>query len=194
MAWAAVAGAAIGVVGGAMSSKKSSGGTTTQTQDKSPWEYAQPWMISNLNEGQRLQDYYKQNPFNDQQKQAYSNLFGDLNQFRSQMAPSLYDRANGMMNSNYQRKSYDRPGLVGYSQGGGGLLQQPAAAQQMFSMPQNGNYGLLNFAQAAPQAQAAAQQAPAYDVNTLAQMVQDEIERQRKQKLADEFGNQGGTA
>ena len=190
MSMGIVAGAtsAIGSIAGALGSKKSSGGTTTA--ERTPWEPAVPWLQNNLMQGQALQNYYQQNPFNEQQKQAYSNLFGDLDNFRANIAPGLYDKANGMMNSNYQRQSYARPGMAGYSNANGGLLQSPVA-QAAFSMPKAGNYGLLNFA---PQTgQTAMQSAPA-DAQTVAKMVQDELERQRKQKLADEFGNQGGTA
>lgn len=174
MGWEILGSIAGGLLGG-FGSKKSSGGT--ETAKKEPWEAARPWLIDNLATGQNLQKYYQQNPFNQQQQQAYNDLFGDLSNFRSQIAPGLFDKANQMMGSNYQRQSYARPGMAGYSQGGG-LLNQPTA-QATFGMPQGGNYGLLNFAQPQPVQPA---QAPAIDSTTMAQMIRDELARIQKAK------------
>ena len=183
---------AAGAIGGAMISRKGASGGTS-TAERTPWEPAVPWLQNNLVQGQVLQDYYQKNPFNAQQQQAYGNLFGDLDNFRSNIAPWLYDKANGMMNSNYQRQSYARPGMAGYGNSNGGLLQSPVA-QATFSMPKAGNYGLLNFA---PQTgQPAMQSAPA-DAQAVAKMVQDELERQRQadaeRRMLMLVGPDGGT-
>lgn len=168
MGWEILGTIAGGLLGG-LGSKKSKGGT--ETQDRSPWAPVQPWLLNNIVTGQNLQNYYQQNPFNAQQQQAYRNLFGDLDNFRSQIAPGLFDKANQIMNGGYQRQSYARPGMAGYSQGGG-LLQQPVT-QGAFSIPQAGNYGLLNFAPAQTQPT----QPAAPDAKTIEQMIQDEIAR-----------------
>jgi hypothetical protein len=76
MTWGAVAGAAIGVVGSAMSDGggSSGGGAGTTTQSKDPWMAAQPWMQSNIAQGQNLQGRYSAAPFNQAQLDAYGNM------------------------------------------------------------------------------------------------------------------------
>lgn len=190
---------AAGAIGGAMISKKGASGGTT-TQEKSPWEPALPWLQNQLVQGQVLQNQYQQNPFNAQQQQAYSNLFGDLDNFRSNVVPSLFNFANNAMSSGYQRQPLARPGMGGYGASGaaqnysGGIPQQQFA-QQAFKMPAAGNYGLLNFspAVAAPSQSAT----PAIDDKTMVQMIKDELERQRKAAaeaaMFRSIGPDGGT-
>lgn len=101
------------VVGGMMSD---GGGGGSQTASKEPWSEAAPWLRQNLQTGQALQQYYQQNPFNQQQQTGYQNLFSDLDRFRSQMAPGLMQFANQAMNSGYQRPQYSQPGTAGYGQ------------------------------------------------------------------------------
>lgn len=103
MAWAAVAGAAIGAVGSSMGGGGGGGGS--QTASKEPWAEAAPWIKDNIKTGQDLQRYYQQNPFNSLQQTGYQNQFSDLDQFRNQMAPGLMNFANKLMGSNYQRAS-----------------------------------------------------------------------------------------
>jgi hypothetical protein len=88
MTWGAIGGAAIATVGGAMLSDKGGGGGGTTTQSKEPWAPAVPWITSNLQAGQDLQNYYQQNPFNALQQGAYANLFGG-NDYINQMTPGL---------------------------------------------------------------------------------------------------------
>lgn len=177
-------GAVAGGLLGASGSKKSSGGT--EQVKKEPWEAAQPWLKNLLTEGQDLQNYYKANPFNQQQQDAYNNIFSDMNMFRSQIAPGLFGKANEMMGSNYQRRSFDRPGLVGYSTQG--LLQQPMQSQQVFGKPQVNPVGLLDFT---PK-QVEQQPAPAFDQNTIAEMVKAELLRAEEEKRQQEMFNWEG--
>lgn len=80
--WVSLAGAALG----AMGSGQSQGGTTTQTKD--PWAAAQPWLTSNLAQGQSLQKAYQDNPFNAVQQASYGNILGG-NDYINQMVPGL---------------------------------------------------------------------------------------------------------
>ena len=99
--------------------------TTTSTSD--PWKAAQPYMLRNLQDTEQLGNALKKNPFNPQQIEQYSNLFGDIGNFRSNVAPGLMDFANKGMNSNYQRQRVSRPGdVAGY----GGSFQPGATNPQ----------------------------------------------------------------
>lgn len=98
MSWGAIGAAAVGVVGGALAGGKSSGGTTTAS--KEPWSAAVPWLTSNLNQGQALQQQYMQNPFNPAQQAAYGNLFAG-NDYINQLMPSLLATAS-------QQNGFDR--------------------------------------------------------------------------------------
>lgn len=143
----------VGGLLGAFGSKKSSGGTTSQSASNEPWAAAQPWIRDNIQIGQDLQKTYQQTPFNSQQIHSYNNLFGDLDQFRNVMAPGLFNFANNMMTSQYQRPTYARPGMVGYSQSNQrNALPGLNLASPVFSMPASaGNYGLLDVKQTTPQ-------------------------------------------
>lgn len=96
---AALAPIAGSVIGGLMSSGSSRG----QTATKDPWKPAVKPLTDTLEEGQRLQDYYRQNPLNAQQRQGYENLFSDLDLYRNQIMPGMAQLAAGMMGQNYQR-------------------------------------------------------------------------------------------
>lgn len=99
---AAVLGPVAGaVVGGVMGGGK--GGGSSQTASKEPWEPAAPWLRQQIQDGQDLERYYQRNPFNSLQQTGYQNLFSDIDNFRSNIAPGLMNFANGMMNSRYQR-------------------------------------------------------------------------------------------
>lgn len=75
-----ILGAALGGIFGGSDSK------TTQNRD--PWAPAQPWLLNNIASGQKLQNYYQQNPFSEAQKQAYSRQF-DANDLVRQTIPGL---------------------------------------------------------------------------------------------------------
>jgi len=98
----------------------------TQTSTNQPWAAAQPFMLRNLQDTEKLGNYYKQNPFNQQQIQSYSNLFGDNNNFRSNIAPGLMNFANQGMTGQYQRATGGRPG----SGAGYGGPRQPGGRSQ----------------------------------------------------------------
>lgn len=96
-----IAGAVAGsVVSGAMNK---GGGGSSQTTTNEPWSAVQPWMKENIEKGQKLQGYYEQNPFNQLQQTSYQNLYGDIDNYRQNMAPSMMALSNRLMNSNYQR-------------------------------------------------------------------------------------------
>lgn len=97
---AAIAPIAGAVVGGLMSDK---GGGQTQTQNREPWGPAQQGLKDVLSDATKLREYYKQNPFNQLQQTSYQNLYGDIDNYRQNMAPSMMALSNRLMNSNYQR-------------------------------------------------------------------------------------------
>lgn len=121
------------VVGGLMSGSGGGGSTGGKVE---PWSPAQPYILDQLKNNQTLQDFYQQNPINQQQQTAYQNTFNDLNQFRSQTVPGLMDFSNGAMTNNYQRQRGGAPGsYAGYSQPAqqaqpAGLLSTPTAQAQ----------------------------------------------------------------
>lgn len=88
------------VVGGLMGGDSGGG---QQTASKEPWEPTRKPLINIVNQGEDLLANYQRNPFNSLQQTGYQNLFGDIDAFRTQMAPGLMNFANGMMTSNYQR-------------------------------------------------------------------------------------------
>lgn len=110
------------ILGGLLGASSSGNTTTGATQSSDPWGPAQPHILRNLQNEQQLQEFYQKTPFNAQQQQGYSNLFGDIGNFRDNVAPGLMDFANRGMASNYQRQRGSAPGSVGYG-------AQPAAPQ-----------------------------------------------------------------
>jgi hypothetical protein len=138
MTWGAVAGAAVGVVGSALTSK-SGGGAGTQTATKEPWAAAQPWILNNLAQGQKLQDAYTAQPFSDAQNQAYANQNNQSAYMRA-LVPSLLGQMSGQQvgydrsNPNARPAAFNFNG-AGNGAGGGGaggllgmLAQAPMAA------------------------------------------------------------------
>lgn len=109
MSWAAVAGAAVSVIGSAaMQQGDSGGGGTTsgsgsgggQTVTKDPWAPAAPWLQSNLAVGQNLQNQYAANPFSATQQRAYGQQFSNSDQMRQIM--------NAIMGQAGQRQPFNR--------------------------------------------------------------------------------------
>lgn len=93
----------LGGVLGFASSK--SGGKSTQTESKAPWEPAQPWIQDTINSGRALQQQYLQNPFSPLQMNAFANQFAASQRGRA-MVPDLqrqmsmqrqFDRSNPTM-------------------------------------------------------------------------------------------------
>jgi len=96
---------AIGQIGGALVGGllSDSGGGKQTTETKQPWGPAQQPLIDSIKKGQTLQGYYEQNPFNQLQQTSLQNLYGDIDNYRQNIAPSGMALANRLMNSNYQR-------------------------------------------------------------------------------------------
>ena len=116
-----------GSIIGALLGASSAGNTTTgATQSRDPWGPAQPHILRNLQNEADLQQHYQKTPFNAQQQQGYSNLFGDIGNFRDNVAPGLMDFANRGMTSSYQRQRGGAPG----SGGGYGGAVQPGGMSQ----------------------------------------------------------------
>ena len=113
-----------GLLGAASSSGSGKANETTTTRD--PWAAAQPYMLKNLQNEADLQGYYQKTPFNAQQQQGYSNLFGDIGNFRDNVAPGLMEFANRGMTSSYQRQRGGAPGSGG---GYGGAVQPGGMGQ-----------------------------------------------------------------
>ncbi len=94
MAWI---GAAIGAVGGLLSNSMSSdknGGAGSSSASKEPWAAAQPWLLSNLAQGQALQSQYQAQPFSAQQQAAYDNSYA-LTDYGRALVPSLLNQIQG---------------------------------------------------------------------------------------------------
>ena len=140
------------VVGGLMSDGEQ------QTATKEPWSAAAPWLRQQLEQGQNLQAYYQQNPWNNLQQNAYQNTFSDIDQFRNSMAPGLMDFANRLMGTNYSRggatarmpmgnMQQTKPqAMSGLLSAWNGLLSGQSGGQSgPFSVAPNRSYGLLDF-------------------------------------------------
>jgi hypothetical protein len=138
MSWGAVAGAAVGVVGSAMSDSGGGGGQS-QSTSKQPWMPATPWLMDNLAQGQRLQGQYQAQPFNAQQQQAYGNQANQGAYMRAAV-PSLLRQMQGNQigfdrsNPNARPAAFNWDGLLAASKEG-----QAAAGQQ-----QQGLLDMLN--------------------------------------------------
>ena len=130
MSWGAVAGAAVGVVGSAMSDSGGGGGQS-QSTSKQPWMPATPWLMNNLASGQRLQSQYEAQPFNAQQQQAFGNQANQSAYMRAAV-PSLLRQMQGNQigfdrsNPNARPAAFNWDGLLSAAKDGqaaqGGLL------------------------------------------------------------------------
>lgn len=125
MTWGAVAGAAVGVVGSALTSgggSQTNGGAGTQTQSKEPWAAAQPWIMNNLMQGQNLQNSYTASPFNAQQQAAYGRM-GNQTAYMGSLVPSLLGQISGQQlgynrsNPNARPTAYNFDGNTGMGSG-----------------------------------------------------------------------------
>lgn len=115
------------VVGGLMSGDSEQ----TQSQSREPWAPIQPWLRELATEGQSLNRYYQQNPFNSIQQASMQNMLGDIDNFRSNINPGMMAFANRLMNSSYSRNGGNSSrGGGGYGGGyGGGMGGQSAMPQ-----------------------------------------------------------------
>lgn len=127
------------VVGGLLSDD---GGGQTQQQSRDPWGPAQPWLKEQISRGQALQNFYQQNPFGPQQKVAYQNLFGDIDNFRSQMLPGLLGLSSSLMNQPYQRSVPSAPGM--------GMYSRPTPRRVTPVQMPGQNHGLIDWSQFTP--------------------------------------------
>lgn len=187
----AIAGPVAGaVVGGLMSDGEE------QTATKEPWSAAAPWLRENIAQGQNLQAYYQQNPFNNLQQTGYQNTYGDLDNFRGNMAPGLMDFANRLMGQNYSRQGGQRPMQASPMQTKpmqGGLLQQQWPQQGPFSAPKGQSYGLLDFQAMNPYNNALKPAEIKHpDQQTIEQAIQAEIERRQRESQYSGSAPYGG--
>lgn len=188
---AAILGPVLGAtVGGLMSDE----GGEQQTATKEPWSAAAPWLRQQLEQGQNLQAYYQQNPWNNLQQTAYQNTFSDIDQFRNSMAPGLMDFANRLMGQNYSRgggttarmpmgnmqqtKPQAMNGLLSGQSGG------QFGGQGLFSVAPSRSYGQLDFNALNPYNNAlkpAEIKQP--DQQTIEQAIQAELDRRQREAV-----------
>jgi hypothetical protein len=88
MPWGAAIGAVGSIAAAKMSQKNTNGGAGTTTQTKEPWAEAAPWILGNIGHGEALAQQYRDNPFSQQQLQAYANQNAQSDYMRS-LVPSL---------------------------------------------------------------------------------------------------------
>lgn len=136
MTWGAIGSAAVGVVGSALLAPDGSGQTTTAS--KEPWADAAPWIRDNIAQGQQLQSYYTQNPFNAIQQQGMQGLLDNYQTQNSTVIPGLMGFANRLMGANYQRGA-PTAGLLASPQ------PSPQPAQQVPTMLQQGQDGVFSM-------------------------------------------------
>lgn len=107
MPWASIAvPIAASVIGGMMSGGGSQ--SSNQSQTRTPWAPAAPWLTSNVNRGQDLQKFYQANPFSPAQQQAYGNQFALSNSYRANM-PGLMQTMNNTGTFDRMNPTASRP-------------------------------------------------------------------------------------
>lgn len=138
MSWGAVAGAAVGVVGSAMSDSGGGGGGQSQSTSKQPWMPATPWLMNNLAQGQTLQSQYQNQPFNAQQQQAYGNQANQSAYMRAAV-PNLLRQMQGQQigfdraNPNARPAAFNWDGLLAASKEGQAAAQQQGGLLDMLN-------------------------------------------------------------
>lgn len=169
-----------------------SDGGEQQTSSKEPWAAAAPWMRENIESGRNLQAYYQQNPWNQPQQSSYQNIFGDIDNFRSSIAPGMMDFANRLMGSNYSRGQQPQGSAGQQSQGmPQGYQNKPMQVQPgllgqgqsgPFSAPRGQSYGLLDFKALNPYNGALKpNEIKQPDQQTVEQAVQAELDRRQRE-------------
>lgn len=116
------------LIGGLLGANANSDQTKTVSGSKEPWKPAQPYLMDNLKNNANLQKFYQQNPFNQQQKTSYENIYGDLNNFRNNTAPGLMNFANNAMTGGYQRQG----GAPGAAVDSRQSSSQPASVEGLY--------------------------------------------------------------
>ena len=86
-----VGGTILGAVGGAAASGDK---TTSNSSSRDPWAPAQPYLIDNLKTNANAQEFYRQNPFSDLQKQQYQGLFNNLANSQANIPGLLANASN----------------------------------------------------------------------------------------------------
>lgn len=129
MAWI---GAAIGAVGGLLSSSADSGGGGAEATS-TPFFPAVPGLVRNANRAAELEGQYNAEPFNPQQLAAINNIYGQSDYMR-QLIPGLLQQMQG------QQLGYDRnnPGARPQAWNWGLLGNAPASAGGGDAVPQAG--------------------------------------------------------
>lgn len=180
------------VVGGLMSDGEQ------QTATKEPWSAAAPWLRQQLEQGQNLQAYYQQNPWNNLQQTAYQNTFSDIDQFRNSIAPGLMGFANKLMGQNYSRGGAQTMGNMQQTkpQAMNGLLSGQSGGQSgPFSVAPNRSYGLLDFKALNPYNNAlkpAEIKQPTQQ--TIEEAIQAELDRRQRENQYSGSARDGGFA
>jgi hypothetical protein len=170
-----------------------------QTATKEPWSAAAPWLRQQLEQGQNLQAYYQQNPWNNLQQTAYQNTFSDIDNFRNSMAPGLMDFANRLMGTNYSRgggTTARMPMQQTKPQAMNGLLSGQSGGQSgPFSVAPSRSYGLLDFNALNPYNNAlkpAEIKQPTQQ--TVEEAIQAELERRQRENQYSGSARDGGFA
>ena len=180
------------VVGGLMSDGEQ------QTATKEPWSAAAPWLRQQIEQGQNLQAYYQQNPWNNLQQTAYQNTFSDIDQFRNSIAPGLMGFANKLMGQNYSRGGAQPMGNMQQikPQAMNGLLSGQSGGQSgPFSVAPSRSYGLLDFKALNPYNGAlkpAEIKQPTQQ--TIEEAIQAELERRQRENQYSGSARDGGFA
>ena len=191
--------AILGPVAGAVVGGLMSDGGEQQTATKEPWSAAAPWLRQQLEQGQNLQAYYQQNPWNNLQQTAYQNTFSDIDNFRNSIAPGLMGFANRLMGQNYSRGGAQPMGNMQQTKpkAMGGLLSGQYGGQSggPFSVAPSRSYGLLDFKALNPYNNAlkpAEIKQPTQQ--TIEEAIQAELERRQRENQYSGSARDGGFA
>jgi len=103
------------------------GGAGTQTATKEPWLMAQPWLLSNMTQGQALQDRYTAQPFSPRQQAAYDNSYA-LTDYGRDLVPSLLGQIQGQQVGFDKSNPTAKPKAWDWNAIGSGLLGQKSVA------------------------------------------------------------------
>lgn len=82
------------LIGAGFGAAASGDKTTSNSSSRDPWKEAQPYIIDNLKTNANAQEFYRQNPFSDLQKQQYQGLFNNLANSQANVAGLLANASN----------------------------------------------------------------------------------------------------
>ncbi len=121
MPWSIAAPIAGAVVSSALSDSGSSkgGGAGAKSETKEPWLAAQPWLMSNLAQGQILQDAYAKQPFSAAQNAAYNNQ-NNQSAYMGGLVPSLLGQISGQQVGFDRSRPNVRPNAYNFNGAGNG--------------------------------------------------------------------------